>query len=75
MTAFGLGSARAATGFLNAQSVRPAESEAQTVGVAKTSAAPLIEPPKQRHSVTPFQGLDLRVTILFVTPKSASYLL
>ncbi len=43
--------------------------------LARTASAPLIEPPKYRHSVTAFQGLDLRVTILFVTRKSASYLL
>ncbi len=41
----------------------------------RPARAPLIEPPKHRHSVTPFQVLDLRVTILWVTRKSASYLL
>ncbi len=43
--------------------------------LSRTVRTPLIEPPKYRHSVTAFQGLDLRVTILFVTRESASYLL
>ncbi len=51
------------------QSLLPVESEPQTISFVENRRTPLIEPPKYRQSVTPFQGLDLRVTILFVTRK------